>query len=126
MKLVFVGGGTMAEAMIQRLIAGGTVTPAEVSVVDISRARRELLKRQHDVATYEAPAECICGSDVVVLAVKPQELAKVAPQVGKLEEGQLLLSILAGTQAWNGWCRSSGTRSSCAPCPTLRPRSAWA
>ena len=44
MKLAFVGGGTMAEAMVERLIAGGVATPEQVNVVDISRARRELLK----------------------------------------------------------------------------------
>ncbi|MBN1153114.1 MAG: pyrroline-5-carboxylate reductase [Dehalococcoidia bacterium] len=98
MKLAFVGGGTMAEAMVERIIAGGVATPDQVNVVDVSRARRELLKERYHVATYEAAADCVCGADVVVLAVKPQDLPKVAPQVGKLEEGQLLLSILAGTK----------------------------
>ncbi|TFH35718.1 MAG: pyrroline-5-carboxylate reductase [Dehalococcoidia bacterium] len=98
MKLVFVGGGTMAEAMLERLISGGIVAPEQVHVVDTSHARRELLQQQHRVATYETPSECICGAEVVVLAVKPQDLAKAAPQIGRLEDGQLLLSILAGTR----------------------------
>ena len=98
MKLAFVGGGTMAEAMVERLIARGVATPEQVNVVDISRARRELLKERYRVATHEAASECVCGANVVVLAVKPQDLEKVAPQVGKLEDGQLLLSILAGTK----------------------------
>ncbi len=97
MKVSFVGGGTMAEAMLSRLIAGGVVAPEQLNVVDVSSARRELLQQQYRVATHESSSECICGADVVVLAVKPQDLEKVAPQVGGLEPGQLLLSILAGT-----------------------------
>jgi pyrroline-5-carboxylate reductase len=98
MKLAFVGGGTMAEAMLRQLLAAGIVAPEQVSVVDTSRARRELLKEQYRVSTHESSPECICGADVVILAVKPQDLDKVAPQVGRLEKGQLLLSILAGTK----------------------------
>ncbi len=98
MKLAFVGGGTMAEAMVERIIAGGVATPDQVNVVDVSLARRQLLQERYRVATHEAASDCVCGADVVVLAVKPQDLEKVAPQVGALEGGQLLLSILAGTK----------------------------
>jgi pyrroline-5-carboxylate reductase len=97
MKVAFVGGGAMAEAMLRQLLAAGVTAPEQVNVVDTSRARRELLKEQYHVSTHESSSECICGADVVILAVKPQELDKVAPQVGSLEKGQLLLSILAGT-----------------------------
>jgi len=98
MKVAFVGGGTMAEAMIERVIATGVVTKEQVHVVDVLHARRELLQDRYRVETYEVAADCVCGADVVVLAVKPQDLEKVAPQVGKLEDGQLLVSILAGTK----------------------------
>ena len=98
MKLAFVGGGTMAEAMLKRLLAGGVVTADHVNVVDTSVARRELLKEQYRVRTYEQSQECVCGADVVVLAVKPQDLDAVASQMSGLEDSQLLLSILAGTK----------------------------
>jgi pyrroline-5-carboxylate reductase len=98
MKLAFVGGGTMAEAMLKRLLAGGIVTADQVNVVDTSVARRELLREQYRVATHEQSQECVCGADVVVLAVKPQDLDKVASQMSGLEDNQLLLSILAGTK----------------------------
>ncbi len=97
MKVAFIGGGTMAEAMVSRLLGGSVVSPEEVSVVDVARARRELLRDRYHVTTHESSAECICGADVVVLAVKPQDLDKVAPEAGRLGEEQLLLSILAGT-----------------------------
>ena len=98
MKLAFIGGGTMAEAMVKRLISEGVATPGQVNVVDVARARRELLKERYRVATHDTASDCVCGADVVVLAVKPQDLEKAAVQVGALEQGQLLLSILAGTK----------------------------
>jgi pyrroline-5-carboxylate reductase len=67
-------------------------------VLDTSLARRELLKEHYRVATHVEPRDCVCGADVVVLAVKPQDLEKVASQMSELEESQLLLSILAGTK----------------------------
>ena len=88
----------MAEALIKRLVADEVVSPGQVRVVDPVGGRRELLERQYGVDTYPEPLDCIGGADVVVLAVKPQDLEKAAGQVGKLEEGQLLLSILAGVK----------------------------
>ena len=88
----------MAEALIRRLIADEVVSPGQVRVVDPADGRRELLERQYGVLTYSEPSDCVAGADVVVLAVKPQDLEKAASQMGKLEEGQLLLSILAGVK----------------------------
>jgi pyrroline-5-carboxylate reductase len=98
MKLTFVGGGTMAEVLIRRLVADEVVSPGQVRVVDPLDGRRELLQRQYGVETYSEPSGCMGGADVVVLAVKPQDLEKAASQMGKLAEEQLLLSILAGVK----------------------------
>ncbi len=88
----------MAEAVIKRLVEGGVVSCEQVSVVDPSPARRELFRTQYEVAVYEDPSFCIGGADVVILAVKPQDLEAVATQIGKLQDGQVLLSILAGVK----------------------------
>ena len=96
MKAAFVGGGTMAEAIIKRLVSEGVVKVSDITVVDPAVARRELLSERYGVTVSESPEGRIAGADVVVLAIKPQEMDKAAAQVGALEEGQLLLSILAG------------------------------
>lgn len=88
----------MAEALIRRLLADEVVSPGQVRVADPVEGRRELLERQYGVDTYPEPSDCTGEADVVVLAVKPQDLEKAASQMGKLEEGQLLLSILAGVK----------------------------
>ncbi len=88
----------MAEALVSRLVSRGTVVRDEIDVVDPVDARRELLRGQYSIRVHDTPAVCIAGADVVVLAVKPQDLPKVAPQVGRLADRQLLLSILAGVR----------------------------
>ncbi|MFC2008629.1 pyrroline-5-carboxylate reductase, partial [Chloroflexota bacterium] len=98
MKATFIGGGTMAEAIIKRLVAEGVVLCDDIAVVDPSDARRELLLERYGVSVSETPEGCLTGADVIVLAVKPQEMEKAAAQVGALEQGQLLLSILAGVR----------------------------
>ncbi len=87
----------MAEAMIKRLVADDTVSCEQISVVDPSPARRELLQTQYHVGIEEEPSTCLRGADVVVLAIKPQEMETVAFQMdGVIEEQQMLLSIMAG------------------------------
>ncbi len=98
MNLTFVGGGIMAEAMIQRLVTSSIVSCELVNVVDPSFARRELLGTRYGIAVHADPSSCIRGADVVILAVKPQELGTVASQVGELQPDQVLLSILAGVK----------------------------
>jgi len=99
MKAAFVGGGTMAEAIIKRLVSEGVVKGDDITVIDPAVARRELLSERYGVIVSESPEGRIAGADVVVLAIKPQELDKAAAQVGAIEEGQLLLSILAGVKS---------------------------
>ncbi len=98
MKLTFIGGGTMAEALVSRLVGRGVVACEDISVVEPVDARRELLHGQYKVHVHTTPSECLGCADVVVLAVKPQDLLKVAPQMGRLAGGQLLVSILAGVK----------------------------
>ncbi len=98
MKVTFIGGGTMAEALVSRLVSRGVLACEDIDVVDPADARRELLRAQYKVRVHETPRECLTQADVVVLAVKPQDLVKVAPQLGRLGAGQLLLSILAGVK----------------------------
>ncbi len=98
MKIAFVGGGIMAEALIKRLVKDGTVTCDEVKVVDPSPARRELLREQYRVGVEEEHSACLPGADVVILAIKPQEMETAACQMDDIQKEQLLLSIMAGVK----------------------------
>jgi pyrroline-5-carboxylate reductase len=96
MKIGFVGGGTMGEAIIKSLLAKGAAKPADITVSDISQQRRDVLKETYGVKATADNREAVKGAEVVVLAVKPQELSKVLVGLKGLSSQQLVLSIVAG------------------------------
>ncbi|MGA7676776.1 MAG: pyrroline-5-carboxylate reductase [Dehalococcoidia bacterium] len=96
MKIGFIGGGTMGEAMIKSLLAKGAAKPADVTVSDVSETRRDILQKKYRIKAVTDNKEAVKGAEMVVLAVKPQELGKVLGEVKGLSSQQLLLSIVAG------------------------------
>ena len=92
-----VGSGVMAEAIIAGLLRGQLVAPDQVVASHPRPERRETLTRSHGIRTVDSNAAAIESADVVLLAIKPQMLARVGREIrGRLQPGQLVISILAG------------------------------
>lgn len=104
MNICFIGGGNMAYALIGGLLGKG-FSAGKISVVEINPDNRAKLQQAFGVETV---AELdVAGSEVIVLAVKPQQLREVALQLAPLLDGQLLVSIAAGIRSadlarWTG------------------------
>jgi pyrroline-5-carboxylate reductase len=97
MKLAFIGGGVMGEAIISALLAKGIAQAADIAVCDIVARRRRHLERTYGIKAMDSSAPAIKGSDIVVLAVKPQEFPSAAQGIGgHLKADQTVLSIMAG------------------------------
>lgn len=96
MRIGFIGGGAMGEAIMRCLLARKLAAPLDMVVSDISPARREFLKSEHGVTTLTDNVAAARDADVVVLAVKPQHLGQIAGELRGLDPGQLVLSIMAG------------------------------
>ena len=95
-KIAFVGGGAMAEAMIRCLLDKKVTTAQNVVVSDISPVRRELLSREYGVRTSSSNRESVKNAGLIILAVKPQNLHEVMEDIKGLGSEQLVLSIVAG------------------------------
>ncbi|MDH5378251.1 MAG: pyrroline-5-carboxylate reductase [Gammaproteobacteria bacterium] len=97
LKIGFIGGGSMASSIIGGLIADG-VKPQNICVTDINESSLNSLSAHFGVNTSNEGAEVVRFSQVLVLAVKPQQLADVvqglAPQIQ--EKKPLLMSVAAG------------------------------
>lgn len=97
MQASFIGGGVMGEAIIRSLLAKGVAKQENIAVSDVSPLRRDLLRERYKVRTVADNRQAVKGTEVVVLAVKPQDLAPVLRELGMaLTSEQLVLSIVAG------------------------------
>jgi pyrroline-5-carboxylate reductase len=110
MKITFIGGGNMGEAIIGALLEKKLSKPIDISVSDISEPRRQYLKKRYGINVTASNREAFSGKDVVVLAVKPQNVTEVLDDLkGFLKPGQLILSIAAGVKI-STICQGTGHR----------------
>lgn len=99
MKIALIGGGNMGEAMLAALLARKLSAPESISVSDVSHKRLEHLKKQYSVTVTPDNSEAVSGKDIIILAVKPQNLAEVMVGLREnLKPTQLVLSIIAGAK----------------------------
>ncbi|HWW76609.1 MAG TPA: pyrroline-5-carboxylate reductase [Pyrinomonadaceae bacterium] len=109
-QLSFVGVGVMAEAMIAGLLRRQLVARAQIAGSHPRAARREELQTQYGIRVFESNREAAAeafgarredgpAASIVVVAVKPQRIARVLQELkGALSPEQLVLSIVAGAR----------------------------
>jgi pyrroline-5-carboxylate reductase len=106
--LGFVGGGNMARALIGGLIARGAAA-ARIVVADPGPAQRNALRADYGVRVTDDNSLAARDADVVVFAVKPQELQRAASALRPALQARqpLVISVAAGVrieplQRWTG------------------------
>ena len=97
LRISFIGGGNMASALIGGL-AGKLTAAANLHVVEINPEARARLANA-GVRTNAAVDATLADSDVIVLAVKPQQMREVVAALKPFVHGQVLISIAAGIRA---------------------------
>jgi pyrroline-5-carboxylate reductase len=97
MKLAFIGAGVMGEAIIAGVLKKGMAVPEDITACDIVPERREYLTNRYAIDVSDDPAKASSGSEVVLLAVKPQEFVAAGRSLGSgLNGKQTVISIMAG------------------------------
>ena len=92
----FIGGGNMAEALINGLVASGREA-STMMVSEPDAVRRKLVAKKYGVRAAADNTELVRASRTVVLAVKPQVLGDVMDALRPaVTKNELFVSIAAG------------------------------
>lgn len=95
LRVSFIGGGNMASALIGGLVERGFAA-VDLQVVDPSRESCERLASRFGVRAVSTVDDELIDCDLIILAVKPQQMkTALAPLVGRLR-CQVVVSIAAG------------------------------
>jgi pyrroline-5-carboxylate reductase len=95
-KIVFIGPGVMAEAMIAGLLNKKLAKPENIIASGPREERGVELHKKHGIKVTTDNASGVQGADVVVLSVKPQRLTEVMKGLKGIRNDALVLSIIAG------------------------------
>jgi len=96
MKLGFLGAGKMAEAILSGVLKSGEVKPQDVTACEQVAERRAFLREKYGI-NVTPEARDLQGADVIVAAVKPQDLANALASMAQwISERHLVVSIAAG------------------------------
>lgn len=97
MKIAFIGGGVMAEAILGGILDSGVASPDDIRVGEPVEQRRDLLVAVYGVAADSDNLAAIDRADVVILSTKPQHLGEAMDSIAAgLRDGQVVVSIAAG------------------------------
>lgn len=97
-KLVFVGAGSMAEAMISGIGASGLLPGEQIWVTNKQDTDRlKALEQKYRIKRTYDHGELFENADGIVLAMKPKDAAAAIEEIKPyLTEGMLVISVLAG------------------------------
>ncbi|NLC24960.1 MAG: pyrroline-5-carboxylate reductase [Oxalobacter sp.] len=109
LKAGFIGGGNMASALIGGM-AGKVTADSHIHVVDLNPDALASLASRFGVTTSSAMDTRLTECDVLVLAVKPQQIREVVTSLLPHIREQLILSVAAGirTTDLSRWMQGYG------------------
>src|SRR4051812_30588377 len=96
--IVFIGAGSMAEAVIAGIVEQGAVEPQHVFVMNRSDDERLIsLHNKYGVSIVCKEKEALRNADLIVLATKPRDIDQVmADTLPYLDDRTAVLSVIAG------------------------------
>lgn len=92
-KITIIGCGNMGQALAQRLSPTN-----QLFFYDRNRKKVEDLEKKGYGTACESIVEAVCASEIIIFAVKPQNLKQLAELLtNKLKDNQMIVSLLTGT-----------------------------
>ena len=96
-ELGIIGAGNMAEAIVRGVLRAGLFRPEQIIAADVSSDRRNLFSKELKVKAVEDNVAAARDSCIVLLSVKPQQMATALGRMGEsMDARTLIISIAAG------------------------------
>jgi pyrroline-5-carboxylate reductase len=97
LKIGFIGAGNMAHAMIKGMVQSGKVNPGKIYVSSRTSQKPQKLRELYNIQVCEQNEEVVETCDVVILAMKPQDLrSTIEPMRSVFNDKQIIISLAAG------------------------------
>lgn len=97
MKILIIGGGNMGLTYAKSFLRSHIVDSDNMIILEKSLKKAENLRSLNIGTVYGSPNTYITKSDIIILAVKPQDIAKVFDDIRPyIDPQQVVLSIMAG------------------------------
>jgi pyrroline-5-carboxylate reductase len=97
MKITIVGCGNMGLVYARAVLRYNIVSPQDLLLVEKNEIRKEELIRLQIGSVVTPSDQAIGASDIVIIAVKPQDFGELAPLLREvLNPGAIILTIMAG------------------------------
>jgi pyrroline-5-carboxylate reductase len=97
MILAVIGTGNMGQALLRAFVRQGLLQPADLRLFDVVPEKAAACAAALGAQSFATAAEAAEGADIVLLAVKPDQVATALAWLkGRLTESALLISIAAG------------------------------
>ncbi len=97
-RLSFIGGGNMAQALMTGL-QQRAFPMSQITVIDPDETKHAVLQQSLEVNTSAALDADSVAADIIILAVKPQQLKSVAQALAPHLQSQLVISVAAGIRS---------------------------
>ena len=96
MKVGFIGFGNMAQALAEGFAATGALKPCQIGACARDRAKLRRNTEPKGFLAFDDAARVAEFADMVIVAVKPHQVAAVLSPVKELLAGKIVVSVAAG------------------------------
>ena len=97
MKIGFIGAGHMAQALVKGMVESNAVPANHIIVSNRTPGKLIKMAELYKVQTREHNEMVVEECDVVILAMKPQDLPKALEGIAnQIREHQIVISLIAG------------------------------
>lgn len=99
MKILVIGGGNMGLTYAQAFLRSQITTQRDMMILEKSKDKAAQLRLKDIGTVYGDPSSCLDTADLIILAVKPQDITALFDSLRPhINDQQVFLSIMAGVK----------------------------